>query len=186
MCSVSGAECCVLPDPIERTVTASPFYRHKEGQCTCTGGGEVIVFSPNREGAVVGHCEKYTVGYGAWRGHRPGRRPWPCGDRAGVLVVPASGVVAAVEGTVLQAWRGDVPRVLQAKVLSRTRRSRFRGSCPCHPRAPGREKFEGGMRSWQHSGWSSAEDVSHCVTGSHSITTASGSDDVRPPPAQWL
>ena len=78
-------------------------------------------FSPNRGGAVVKHCRKYTAGYGAWRGSRPRHRPWPCGDRAGVLVVPASGVVAAVEGTVLQAWRGDAPRVLQARALSWSR-----------------------------------------------------------------
>ena len=64
---------------------------------------EVVVFSPNHGGAVVVHCGKYTVGYGAWRDRNPGCRPWPCGDRADVLVVPASGVVAAVEGTVLQA-----------------------------------------------------------------------------------
>ena len=82
---------------------------------------EVVVFSPNRGGTVVSYCRKYTVGYGVWRGNHPGRRPWPCGDRAGVLVAPAGGVVVAVEGTVLQAWRGDVPRVLQARVLSWSR-----------------------------------------------------------------
>ena len=98
-----------------------PFIGTRRGSVHPQEIVEVVVFSPNRGGAVVGHCGKYTVGYGAWRGHRPGRRPWPCRDRAGVLVVPASGVVAAVEGTVLQAWRGDVPRVLQAKVLSRSR-----------------------------------------------------------------
>ena len=75
---------------------------------------EVVVFSPNRGGAVVEHCRKYTVRYGAWRGSRP----WPCGDRASVLAAPAGGVVVAVEGTVLQAWRGDIPRVLQAGALS--------------------------------------------------------------------
>ena len=64
---------------------------------------EVVVFPPNRGGAVVEHCRKYTAGYGAWRGSRPGRHPWPCGDRAGVLVAPAGGVVVGVEGTVLQA-----------------------------------------------------------------------------------
>src|SRR6185503_8784828 len=77
--------------------------------------------SPNRGGAVVEHCRKYTVGYGAWRGSRPGRRPWPCGDRAGILAAPAGGVVVVVEGTVLQAWRGGAPRVLQARVLSWSR-----------------------------------------------------------------
>ena len=44
-----------------------------------------------------------------------------CGDRASVLVAPAGGVVVTVGGTVLQAWRGGVPRVLQARVLSRSR-----------------------------------------------------------------
>ena len=77
---------------------------------------EVIVFSPNRGGAVVQHCGKYTDGTG--RDSRPGLRPWSCGDRAGVLVAPAGGVVVAVGGTVLQAWRGDVPGVLWAKVSS--------------------------------------------------------------------
>ena len=49
------------------------------------------------------------------------RRSWSCGDRAGVLVAPAGGMAVAVEGSVLQAWRGDVPRVLQARVLSWSR-----------------------------------------------------------------
>ena len=82
---------------------------------------EVVVFPPNRGGAVVEHCGKYTVGYGAWRGSRPGHRPWPCIDCAGILVAPADGVVVAVGGTVLQAWRGDVPRVLQARISSWSR-----------------------------------------------------------------
>ena len=82
---------------------------------------EVVVFPPNRGGAVVEHCGKYTVGYGAWRGSRPGHHPWPGGDRASVPVAPAGGVVVAVGCTVLQAWRGDVPRVPQARVLSWSR-----------------------------------------------------------------
>ena len=73
---------------------------------------EVVVFPPNRGGAVIKHCRKYTVGYGVWHGSRPGRRPWPCGDCAGVLVAPAGVVAVAVEGPVLQAWRGGAPRVL--------------------------------------------------------------------------
>ena len=36
---------------------------------------EVIVFSLNRGGAGFEHCGKYTVGYGAGRGSRPGHRP---------------------------------------------------------------------------------------------------------------
>ena len=82
---------------------------------------EVVVFSPNRGGTVVEHCGKYTVGYGAGRASRPGHRPWSCGDRASVLADPAGGVVVVVGGTVLQAWRGGVPRVLQARVLSWSR-----------------------------------------------------------------
>ena len=67
---------------------------------------EVVVFSPNRGGAVVEHCRKYTVGYGAWRGSHPGHRPWPCGDRAGVLAAPAGGVAVPVESTVPRStWR---------------------------------------------------------------------------------
>ena len=62
---------------------------------------EVVVFSPNRGGTVVSYCRKYTVGYGAWRGSNPGHRPWPCGDRAGVLAALAGGAAVAVEGTVL-------------------------------------------------------------------------------------
>ena len=65
--------------------------------------------------------ESTLWGYGAWCGSHPGRRPWPCGDRAGVLLAPAGGVVVAVGGTILQAWRGDVLRVLQARVLSWSR-----------------------------------------------------------------
>ena len=78
---------------------------------------EVVVFSPNRGGAVVEHCRKYTVGYGVWRGSRPGRRPWLCGDRAGVLAAPAGGVAVPVESTVPRVRRGGAPRVLQARVL---------------------------------------------------------------------
>ena len=50
---------------------------------------------PNRGGAVVGHCKKYTVGHGVRRGGRPGCRPWSCGDCAGVLASPTGGVVVA-------------------------------------------------------------------------------------------
>ena len=42
------------------------------------------------------------------------------GDRAGVLT-PAGGMVVAVGGTILQAWRGGIPRVPQARFLSRSR-----------------------------------------------------------------
>ena len=120
MCSVSGAECSVPPDPVDRA-RLPPFIDTRRGGVHAQEIVEVVVFSPNRGGAMVEHCRKYTVGLGVWHGSRPGRRPWSCRDRASILVAPAGGVVVGVEGTVLQAWRGDVHRVLQAKVLSRSR-----------------------------------------------------------------
>ena len=85
---------------MEKTEPASPFYRHKEGGVHVQEIAEVIVFSPNRGGAVVEHYGKYTVGYGTGRGSHPGYRPWSCGDRAGVLPALAVGVVVAVGCTV--------------------------------------------------------------------------------------
>ena len=94
-----------------------PFIDPRRGGVHAQEVLEVVLFSPNRGGAVVEHCRKYTVGYGVWHGSCP----WPGGDRAGALVAPAGGVVVAVGGTVLQTWRGDVPRVLQARILSWSR-----------------------------------------------------------------
>jgi len=172
MCSVSSAECCVLPDGSIPLRESPPplFIGTRRGGVHAQEIVEVVVFSPNRGGAVVEHCGKYTMGYGAWRG----RRPWPCGDHASVPVAPACGVVVAVGGTILQAWRGDVPRVLQARVLSWSRPERLPRVVPTPLEGSADGKFEGGMRSWQHSGWSSAEHVLHCVAGSHSVATASG------------
>ena len=75
------------------------------------------LFPPNRGGAVVEYCRKYTVGHGVGCGSRPGYRPWSCGDRAGILPAPAGGVVVAVGCTVLQMWRGGAPWALQVRVL---------------------------------------------------------------------
>ena len=72
---------------------------------------------PNRGGAVVEHCKKYTVGHDVGHGSRPGYRLWSCGDRAGVLPAPAGGVVVAAGCTVLQMWRGGVPWAMQVRVL---------------------------------------------------------------------
>ena len=135
---------------------------------------EAIVFSLNRGGALIEHCIKYTAGYGIWRSRHPGRRPWPCGDRTGILVAPAGGVVVAVGGTVLQAWRDDVPRVLQARVLSWSRSEPLPRVVPMPFEGSAEGKVRRSMGSWQYSGWSSAEHVLHCVAGSHSIATASG------------
>jgi hypothetical protein len=107
--------------------------------------GEIteVVFSPNRGSAVVEHCKKNIAGYGAWRGSRPGRRPWPCGDRAGILVAPASVVAVAVEGTVLQAWRGGVPRILQAGVSSWSRSGPLPRAVPMPFEGPAARKVRG-------------------------------------------
>ena len=105
-----------LADPLKKSLPP-PFIDTRRGGVHAQEIVEVIVFSPNRESAVVEHCRKCTVGYSVWCGSRP----WSCGDRAGVLVATAGGVVVAVGGTVPQAWCGDVPRVLQARVLFRSR-----------------------------------------------------------------
>ena len=85
------------------------------------GRGKKSPFLPE---SVNNYCRKYTVGH--WRSWRracgcPERRPWPCGDCAGVLAAPAGVVVIGVDGTVLRARRGGVSRVLQAGVLLRSR-----------------------------------------------------------------
>ena len=51
-------------------------------------------------------------------------------------------------------------------------RGRFRGPCPCRSRVLWRGKYKGSTGIWQHSGWSSAEHVSHSIAGSHSVATA--------------
>ena len=66
-----------------------------------SGGVKVVVF-PRIAGYSGEYCRKYTVGHGVRRGSRPGYRPWSCGDRAGVLPAPASGMFAAIGCTVLQ------------------------------------------------------------------------------------
>ena len=122
MCSASSAKRCVLPNgPTPLSERPPPFINTRRDGVHAQGVMKVVVFSPNHRGAVVEHCEKYTVGYGAGRDSRLGLRPWSCEDRAGVLVASAGGMIVVVQGTVLQAWRGDVPRVLQARVLSWSR-----------------------------------------------------------------
>jgi hypothetical protein len=182
MCFVSCVERCVQPNeptPL-RESPPPPFIGTRRDGVHAQGIVEVVVFSPNRGGAVVEHCGKYTVGYGARRGSRPGHRPWSCGDRAGVLAAPASwrlqraawsllwGVPSSRRG--VTAFRGSY----RPGSCPGQGRSRFRGSCPCRLGAPRKGKYEEGMRSWQYSSWSSAEHVLHCVAGSHSVVTASG------------
>ena len=62
-CVCSASYVCVNDDEIvEKMVSASPFYRHREGRSTCTGRAKAVVFSPNRGCAVGDYCKKYTVG----------------------------------------------------------------------------------------------------------------------------
>ena len=65
---------------------------------------KVVVFSPNRGGAVIEYYGKYTVGYGAGRGSRPGHRP--CLHLTGPTVpdpLPARGRVRCHH--VSQRWK---------------------------------------------------------------------------------
>ena len=64
---------------------------------------------PNRGGAVVKHCRKYTMGHGVGRGDRPSHRPRSRGDCTGVPPTLAGGVVVAVGRTVLQMWHSVGP-----------------------------------------------------------------------------
>ena len=163
MCSASSAKRCVLPNgptPL-RERPPPPFINTRRDDVHAQGVMKVIVFSPNRGGAVVEHCGKYTVGYGTGRGCHPGHRSWSCGDHAGVLAAPAGGV-AAFRGS---CRPGSCPG---------QGRSRFRESCPCRSGVPRKRKYERGTGSWQHSSWRSAEHVLHCAASSHSIVTASG------------
>ena len=115
MCSASNAKRCVLPNeptPL-RESPPPPFIDTRRGGVHAQEIVEVVVFSPNCGGAVVEHYGKYTVGYGVWRGSHP----WPCEDRAGILIAPAGGVVIAVGGTVLQAWRRSEGPAIQGLVL---------------------------------------------------------------------
>ena len=141
MRSASGAKRCVLPNgptPL-RERPPPPFIDTRRDGVHAQGVMKVVVFSPNCGGAVVGHCGKYTVVYGAWRGSRPGHRPWSCGDRAGVLAAPAGGVVVAVgvpsSRRGVAAFRGSYR---PGSCPGQGRRC-FRGSCPCRSRAPRKE-----------------------------------------------
>ena len=62
-CLCSASYVCVSDEVVVKMVSASPFYRHKEGRGTCTGRSKVVVSSPNRGRAVVDYCRKYTVGH---------------------------------------------------------------------------------------------------------------------------
>ena len=81
---------------MDKTETASPSYRHKEGRCTCTGGRRSRRSSPNRGRAVAEYYRKYTVPH--WRVRRRA-----C-SRPGVVLGPAE--IAPASLWLLQAaWR---------------------------------------------------------------------------------
>ena len=56
---------------MDKTEPSSPFYKHKEGRCTCTGQGRSRRSSPNQGRAVAEYCRKYTMPH--WRVRR---RAW--------------------------------------------------------------------------------------------------------------
>ena len=110
-------------DPL-RERPPPPFINTRRDGVHAQGVMKVVVFSPNRGGAVVEHCGKYTVGYGAGRGSRPGHRPWSCGDRAGVLAAPASWRLQRAAWSLLwgycppgMAWRRSEGPTSQGLVL---------------------------------------------------------------------
>ena len=65
MCSVSGAECRVLPNgSIPQDKARLPFYRHKEGRCTCTGDRRSRRLLPESRGCSG---QLWKVHCGVWR-----------------------------------------------------------------------------------------------------------------------
>ena len=52
-----------------------PFIVTRRDGVHAQGIVEVVVFPPNRGGAMVEHCGKNTVGHGIGLGSRPGYRP---------------------------------------------------------------------------------------------------------------
>ena len=63
---LSGVECCGLSNGSDRNPLKGspppPFIDTKRDGVHVQGIVEVVVFPPNRGGAVVEHCGKYTVG----------------------------------------------------------------------------------------------------------------------------
>ena len=51
-CLCSASYVCVSDEVVVKMVSASPFYRHKEGRSTCTWRSKVVIFSLNRGRAV--------------------------------------------------------------------------------------------------------------------------------------
>ena len=120
---LSGAECCVLSNESDRDPLKGspppPFIDTRRDSVHAQRIVEVIVFSPNCGGAVVEHCGKYTVWYGAGHGSCPGHHPWSCGDHDGVLAAVAGGMVA---------FRGSC-KLVKAGVASESCAHAVRGFC---------------------------------------------------------
>ena len=94
MCSVSGARCCALPDElIPKGKPASSFYRHKEGQCTCTGNRRSRRLLPESRGCSGRalwkvHCGAWCLAWPSpWASslalRRSRRRPCSSSERRG-------------------------------------------------------------------------------------------------------
>ena len=114
--------------PDQRSRTRFPLG-DGSGVTMCPGGGNAQHLWPRTRtpagGSGTSTCHPDPRELSAQLAAREGSGGAAChadtgtgGDHAGVLAAPAGGVVVAVGGTVLQAWRGGVPRVLLAKVLS--------------------------------------------------------------------
>ena len=134
-------------------------------------------YSPNRGRTVAEYCRKYIVPHWrvrrrAWRPswesslalRRSRRRPGSSGGQRGSCCrgyCPLRSPWQCFEGPA----GGDLDLVM-VRTAPEGRTHTVRGFLQ-------RGKYKGSTGSWQHSGWSSAEHISHCVAGSHSGATAS-------------
>ena len=88
MCFSSSAKRLVLLNELTplRESPPPPFIDTKRDGVHAQGIVEVVVFPPNRGGAVVEHCGKYTVGHGVGRGTCPRYRAVPSPSRPALQV----------------------------------------------------------------------------------------------------
>ena len=79
--------CASCGEIVEKMVSVSPFYRHKEGRSTRTRRSKVVVSSPNQRYAVDVYYRKYIVRHWiSWR--RAWQASWESFSHAGIA--PAS------------------------------------------------------------------------------------------------
>ena len=157
-----------------------PFIDTRRGGVHVREISGVVVFSPNRGRTVSSCCRKYTVEHWRvwrWAWQLSWETPWPCGDRACVLMTPVGVVVVAVEGTVLCARASGAPRVLLAGSCSGQGPYRIRGSRPCQSWVLWRRKVRGvsSIVAGTVSGLSAQG-----VAGSHRVGTVPGMAAQRP------